>query len=222
MHCERRLGLAGDLSRGSGVPWQLPRSNASRCAHPRTATWKARSKVTGGQFFKRVWWLGLLTAARLIVFFRFPLIYARYKAAEWRWWISGVRFGGWARFELEGAELTGLYWKVLGWFVVLGSLFLGPGRRPPSRGDALSSPEAGKESVRIMTKIPLVVVAVTATWRSRSASHRGPALSSPRSVGECSRDRGRATSRPPTMSRRRATRPARSARVCGWTDVGGF
>jgi len=39
---------------------------------------------------------------------------------EWRWWLSGIRFGG-VRLEstLRRGALHGLYWKVIGWFVLL-------------------------------------------------------------------------------------------------------
>ena len=45
-----------------------------------------------------------------------PFAYAIYKAREWRWWISGIRFGD-VRFEskLTAGALLGLYWKVIGW-----------------------------------------------------------------------------------------------------------
>ena len=39
-----------------------------------------------------------------------------YKAIEWRWWVSGIRFGD-VEFQSDmgRAELIDLYWKVLGW-----------------------------------------------------------------------------------------------------------
>lgn len=42
--------------------------------------------------------------------------YAIYKAHEWRWWISGIRFGE-VRFEskLRDVALVDLYWIVIGW-----------------------------------------------------------------------------------------------------------
>jgi uncharacterized membrane protein YjgN (DUF898 family) len=53
-----------------------------------------------------------------------PFIYGLFKAVEWRWWLSGLRFGD-VRFEsslLNGA-LVGLYWKVIGWFLLISVLF---------------------------------------------------------------------------------------------------
>ena len=53
-----------------------------------------------------------------------PFIYAGFKAIEWRWWLSGIRFGG-VRLEssLPKSALIGLYWKVIGWMVLLGLVF---------------------------------------------------------------------------------------------------
>jgi uncharacterized membrane protein YjgN (DUF898 family) len=50
-----------------------------------------------------------------------PFIYGAYKAIEWRWWVSGLRFGD-VSFgsSLNRGALIGLYWKVIGW----GFLFL--------------------------------------------------------------------------------------------------
>jgi len=63
-------------------------------------------------------WLLMLLAA--------PFIYGVFKAIEWRWWLSGIRFGE-VRFEsalLRGA-LVGLYWKVIGWFLLIVVSFSG-------------------------------------------------------------------------------------------------
>jgi uncharacterized membrane protein YjgN (DUF898 family) len=65
--------------------------------------------------------LGAVVA--LLEVFALPFIYAMYKAIEWRWWVSGVRFDD-VRFEsdMRQSELIGLYWKVLGWssLIILG------------------------------------------------------------------------------------------------------
>jgi uncharacterized membrane protein YjgN (DUF898 family) len=53
-----------------------------------------------------------------------PFIYGLFKAVEWRWWLSGVRFGD-VRFEssLLAGALVGLYWKVIGWFLLIWVVF---------------------------------------------------------------------------------------------------
>ena len=75
----------------------------------------------GWEFFKRGWWLWLLTPFAFYLFPAAPFVYAAYKAVEWRWWLSGIRFGG-VRLEstMRRGALIGLYWKVIGWFVLFG------------------------------------------------------------------------------------------------------
>jgi uncharacterized membrane protein YjgN (DUF898 family) len=79
---------------------------------------------TGGAFFKRGWWLWLLAFPALYVFPALPFVYAAFKAVEWRWWLSGIRFGG-VRVDssLSRGALIGLYWKVIGWALLLVALF---------------------------------------------------------------------------------------------------
>ena len=49
-----------------------------------------------------------------------PFTYPAYKAALWRWWVSGIRFGE-VRFEsdLRTGSLMGLYWAAIGWTTLL-------------------------------------------------------------------------------------------------------
>jgi uncharacterized membrane protein YjgN (DUF898 family) len=49
-----------------------------------------------------------------------PFIYGAFKVVEWRWWISGIRFGE-VSFEsdLSSGALIGLYWKIIGWFLFI-------------------------------------------------------------------------------------------------------
>lgn len=55
-----------------------------------------------------------------------PILYAVFKATEWRWWLSGIRFGD-VRFysTLSRGALIGLYWKVIGWLVLIVAVFSG-------------------------------------------------------------------------------------------------
>jgi len=55
-----------------------------------------------------------------------PFILAAFKAVEWRWWLSGLRFGD-VRFDstLSRGALIGLYWKVIGWLVLIVAVFSG-------------------------------------------------------------------------------------------------
>lgn len=46
-------------------------------------------------------------------------IYPFYKAIEWHWWVSGLRFGDVSfQSSLSKSGLLGLYWKVVGWSVL--------------------------------------------------------------------------------------------------------
>jgi uncharacterized membrane protein YjgN (DUF898 family) len=55
-----------------------------------------------------------------------PFVYGAFKAVEWRWWLSGLRFGDvWFESSLSRGALVGLYWKVIGWFLVIVALFVG-------------------------------------------------------------------------------------------------
>jgi uncharacterized membrane protein YjgN (DUF898 family) len=100
---------------------------------------QGRFDGTGSQLFKRIWWLWALAIAAVVLisaaglvhpglagFVTFLLmisllfVYPMYKAIEWRWWASGIRFGD-VRFEskLTAGRLIGLYLKVVGWFFLL-------------------------------------------------------------------------------------------------------
>ena len=54
-----------------------------------------------------------------------PFIYAAFKATQWRWWISGVRFGG-VRLEsvLTRGALVDLYWKFMGWLLLMIAIYV--------------------------------------------------------------------------------------------------
>jgi uncharacterized membrane protein YjgN (DUF898 family) len=62
----------------------------------------------------------VLGLSALIWLIALPFIYGLFKAIEWRWWISGLRFGD-VSFEsdLPRGALYGLYWKVIGWFLLI-------------------------------------------------------------------------------------------------------
>ncbi len=55
-----------------------------------------------------------------------PFLYGVFKATEWRWWLSGIRFGD-IRFDskLSRGALIDVYWKVIGWFVLIVVVFSG-------------------------------------------------------------------------------------------------
>lgn len=138
--------LLTGVTLGLALPWRQAALERFKMRHTSYGDLPGRFDGTGGQLFRHGWplWLAavLLAVAAMTVGVAMagvapalaalvpvfvlmvgaiaaPVIYGRYKAIEWRWWVSGVRFGE-ARFEstLPEGGLTGLYWKVLGWSVV--------------------------------------------------------------------------------------------------------
>src|SRR3984957_13840494 len=123
-------GLLALVTLGLALPWREAALERYKMRHCYYGDLQGSFEGRGWEFFRRGWWLWLLAvistvalsltkfmpAAPLLVVLAAPFIYAAFKATEWRWWISGIRFGG-VRLEsslLRGA-LIGLYWKVIGW-----------------------------------------------------------------------------------------------------------
>jgi uncharacterized membrane protein YjgN (DUF898 family) len=125
---------------GIALPWRQAALERYKMKHSFYGDLAGRFAATGGGLFKRGWllWLATLLAvvfpfaviatksvpliilAFVIMFLILPFIYAAYKAIEWRWWVSGIRFGD-VSFEsdLKRGALIGLYWKVIGWMVLV-------------------------------------------------------------------------------------------------------
>jgi uncharacterized membrane protein YjgN (DUF898 family) len=133
-------GLLSSITLGLALPWREAALERYKMRHCYYGDLQGSFEGSGWEFFQRGWWLWLLAvisllAVSLIKFLPFapllvvvaaPFIYAAFKATEWRWWISGIRFGG-VRLEsslLRGA-LVGLYWKAIGWFLLIAALFVG-------------------------------------------------------------------------------------------------
>ena len=117
-------GLLMILTLGLILPWRNAALERYKMRHSHYGDLQGSFEGRGWDFFKRGWWLWLLTPIALYVTPIAPFIYGAYKAIEWRWWLSGIRFGG-VRVEstLRKGDLIGLYWKVIGWIVVLGLVF---------------------------------------------------------------------------------------------------
>ena len=109
---------------GIALPWRAEALERYKLRHSWYGDLQGAFEGSGWALFKRVWWLGLLMPFAIVIFFAFPFVYARYKAEEWRWWISGIRFGDVAaESRLDPGAFTDLYWKVIGWYMVLGTAF---------------------------------------------------------------------------------------------------
>ncbi len=138
------------LTLGLILPWREAALERYKMRHCYYGELQGSFEGSGWDFFKRGWWLWLIAIAPLImvplskfipvasplaksqiagvatlcILLLAPFIYGLFKALEWRWWLSGIRFGE-VRFEsaLRRGALVGLYWKVIGWFLLLVVLF---------------------------------------------------------------------------------------------------
>ena len=113
------LSYAGALfvvaTLGLALPWARASLERYKMRHTSYGALHGRFEATGGELFRRGWPLWLVAWPLLIPFgliawtpqrgwlsiflwVALPLIYAAYKAIEWRWWVAGIRMGD-VRFE---------------------------------------------------------------------------------------------------------------------------
>ena len=118
-------GVLVGLTLGLMLPWREAALERYKMRHTHYGDLQGSFEGRGWDFFKRGWWLWLLAPVALYVFPLAPFVYAAFKAVEWRWWLSGMRFGS-VRLEsnLPRGALIGLYWKVIGWIVLLALAFV--------------------------------------------------------------------------------------------------
>jgi uncharacterized membrane protein YjgN (DUF898 family) len=144
-------GLLTLLTLGAVWPWREAALERYKMRHCYYGDLEGSFEGRGSELFKRGWklWLaalspfilglvlavvnaghkapvavGVVVLVTLIWLIALPFIYGAFKAIEWRWWISGIRFGE-VSFEsdLSTDALYGLYWKVIGWFLLIDVLF---------------------------------------------------------------------------------------------------
>jgi uncharacterized membrane protein YjgN (DUF898 family) len=131
------------LTLGLALPWREAALERYKMKHSYYGDLQGGFEGSGWEFFRRGWWLWFSAMLPLALFAivaagnwpaqtRIPnfiflptlllwvLLYAAFKAVQWRWWISGIRFGK-ASLEsnLSVRALLGLYGKVMGWSVPL-------------------------------------------------------------------------------------------------------
>ena len=113
-------GLLALLTLGFIFPWREAALERYKMQHSYYGELQGSFEGRGWELFKRCWWLWLLSPVAIVLFPLAPFFYAEFKAREWRWWLSGIRFGG-VRVEstLPRTALYGPYWKVIGWFMLL-------------------------------------------------------------------------------------------------------
>ncbi|MGH8733067.1 MAG: efflux RND transporter permease subunit, partial [Burkholderiales bacterium] len=123
------------LTFGLALPWYVAALERFKMKNSFFGDLPGRFDGTGGALFAKVWWLwvatvGMIAVAGLLAYASppaggafvtlislwLPFGYAIYKANEWRWWVSGIRFGE-VSFEckLTDIALVDLYWIVIGW-----------------------------------------------------------------------------------------------------------
>jgi uncharacterized membrane protein YjgN (DUF898 family) len=112
-------GIGTALTLGLLLPWREAALERYKMSHSYYGDLQGSFEGRGSDFFKRGWWLWLLAPFAFYLFPAAPFVYAAYKAVEWRWWLSGIRIGG-VRLEstMRRGALIGLYWKVIGWFLL--------------------------------------------------------------------------------------------------------
>ena len=142
-------GLLVMLTLGLALPWREAALERYKMRHCYYGDLQGRFDGRGWEFFKRGWKLWLVTILPFILaipgaaassilppggravvgllslvwFFALPFIYGAFKAVEWRWWLSGIRFDKVSfQSDLSSGALLGLYWKVIGWFVLIAVL----------------------------------------------------------------------------------------------------
>src|SRR5690242_8255044 len=108
------------LTLGLAWPWREAALERYKMQHSYYGDLQGGFEGRGWEFFKQAWWLLPCALVSLVLLPLLPFVYARFRAIEWRWWLSGIRFGG-AHLEstLRPGALQGLYWKVIGWFMLL-------------------------------------------------------------------------------------------------------
>jgi len=150
------------LTLGAAWPWRAAALERYKMQHSHYGNLQGSFEGRGWDFFTQVWGLWLCAPFVIILFPAAPFFYARFKAVEWRWWLSGIRLGG-VRLESKLAEdaLYGLYWKVIGWFIllvaILAAYFVLCGFLIGEMGEALGQPV---EPEMLSANVPFLIMMV--------------------------------------------------------------
>jgi uncharacterized membrane protein YjgN (DUF898 family) len=134
--------LLAIVTLGVALPWRKAALERYKLGNTSYGTLQGGFVGTGGDLLAQVWRPLILALTIIIVaglFFFTPIwilttpsalfalasCYATYKAAEWRWWLAGLRLGN-VRFESElpRGALEKHYWKAVGWCALLFAGFI--------------------------------------------------------------------------------------------------
>ena len=117
--------LLAVLTLGLAWPWRAAALERYKMRHSHYGDLRGDFEGRGWEFFKQAWYLWLIAPFAILLFPLLPFVYAQFKAVEWRWWLSGIRFGG-VRLEssLPVNAFHGLYWNVIGWFILLSLVYV--------------------------------------------------------------------------------------------------
>src|ERR1700750_2367609 len=110
-------GVLVMLTVGLALPWREAALERYKMRHSYYGDLQGEFTAEPKEFFKRAWGLWIAMPFAILFWLFFPLVYAHFKAIEWRWWLSGIRFGG-VRLDstLPKTAFTKLYWKMIGWY----------------------------------------------------------------------------------------------------------
>ena len=146
-------GLLMVVTLGLALPWREAALERYKMSHSYYGDLQGSFEGSPWEFFKSAWHLWLAAPFAMVLFPLFPFVYARFKAAEWRWWLSGIRFGDvHLESDLPENALKGLYWKVIGWYFLAGIVLSICGWMFARRSSAAHR--------RLSTSIPLLVLTV--------------------------------------------------------------
>lgn len=157
-------GLLMVVTLGLALPWRDAALERYKMQNTHYGDLQGRFEGNGWEFFKRAWWLWVLTPIVVYIFFLAPFVYAAFKAIQLRWWLNGIRLGD-VRLEskLRKGELLGLYWKVIGWIVVMTivlSAYMAFAGALAASFNGTSISDAMANPAEILTSIPFIVLAV--------------------------------------------------------------